>query len=54
MATPRYCRYRNTVVDLRECADALEQRERPRSEEEAARYRLTVLCCSIAAHLDDE
>lgn len=33
---PRYCRYQNTVVDLRE-APALQQGERPRIEEEAAR-----------------
>jgi hypothetical protein len=48
-----YCRFENTLTDLRDCADALETEEeqdiaKMSGWERAARTDLIALCCEIA------
>lgn len=45
MANMGYCRFQNTVEDLRDCADHLQDELSP--EEERARQRLVELCLEI-------
>ena len=47
MSNMAYCRFRNTLEDLRDCAEHLED-ELP-DEESAARDRLIKICAEIAA-----
>jgi hypothetical protein len=52
-----YCRFENTLEDLRDCADALS--EGPPSpetpyEERLARWKLLRLCVEIAENYSDE
>jgi hypothetical protein len=48
-----YCRFTNTLGDLRDCYDTMD--EVPESEEEqAARRRLLVMCRQIADDYEDE
>ena len=47
MTNMSYCRFRNTVLDLRDCYENME--EEPASEEEKkARLRLIKRCCEVA------
>lgn len=50
MANMSYCRFQNTVQDLRDCYDALEVSgiDSLSSEEKRAAIRVINLCCSIA------
>ncbi len=47
MSNMSYCRFRNTLPDLRDCADNMWD-ELEDQEEEAARKRLIALCKKIA------
>jgi hypothetical protein len=52
MANMSYCRFRNTLEDLRDCYDNIDDVESP--EEEKARQRLIELCKRIAAEFEEE
>jgi hypothetical protein len=47
-----YCRFSNTLTDLRDCYDNMDE---PCSEaEQAARYRLLILCRDIVGDYVDD
>ena len=47
MSNMSYCRYQNTLRDLEDCYDVME--DDPKSQEErSARLALIRLCCNIA------
>jgi len=46
MSNMSYCRFRNTLADLRDCYDNLDEDVRS-DEESGARRRLIELCCGI-------
>lgn len=48
MANMSYCRFQNTVGDLRDCADSMDDLELS-YEEARARYRLIKICVEIAS-----
>lgn len=49
MANMEYCRFQNTLLDLKECRDVLDNREPLTSREEVdAAKELIMLCMSIA------
>lgn len=49
MSNMSYCRFQNTLSDLRDCADALEEDDEPLSSEEArAAIKLIEECFRIA------
>lgn len=57
MGNMSYCRFRNTLQDLRDCMDAMDEGDdKPLSKEEnAARYRLVMVCQTIADnYIDDD
>ena len=54
MSNMSYCRFRNTLSDLRDCYDALRNEEELNEEEERAKQRLIKLCRSIAADFEEE
>ena len=43
-----YCRFRNTLEDLRDCYFNLSEVQDLSSDEERAREKLIKLCCTIA------
>lgn len=47
MSNMAYCRFRNTLEDLRDCYDTMD--EETSEEEKRAKQRLIDLCCQIAA-----
>jgi hypothetical protein len=47
MGNMSYCRFQNTVGDLRDCSEAMEDPELS-AEEKAARIRLIKICVAIA------
>lgn len=48
MSNMSYCRFRNTLGDLKDCYEHMDAEEELRSEEETrARKRLIELCCDI-------
>lgn len=49
MSNMSYCRFQNTVNDLQDCADAIEETDDLSPEEARARIRLIKLCQQIAA-----
>lgn len=51
MANMSYCRFRNTLVDLRDCRDNLGNTES--IEETKAEKKLIELCKEIAAEYED-
>ena len=53
MSNMSYCRFRNTLEDMRDCADAMDE-PIDNDEETAARYRLIKLCVRIADDYRDE
>lgn len=54
MANMSYCRFHNTLQDLHDCADHLEDDDLSEMEEKA-RKRLIRLCCQIAGdYREDE
>jgi len=48
MSNMSYCRFQNTLPDLEDCADHMEDTDLS-PEEEAAKARLIDVCISIAA-----
>lgn len=48
-----YCRFQNTLTDLRDCYDKMDDSDLS-PEEEAARLRLLKLCLKIAAEYAEE
>lgn len=44
-----YCRFQNTLQDLRDCYYNIEEVEDMSEEEKSARKKLIELCCNIAA-----
>ena len=52
MANMTYCRFRNTVDDLQDCYDAMDEPVSP--EEQQARRRLIRLACEIALNYGAE
>jgi hypothetical protein len=54
MTNMSYCRFHNTLLDLRDCADAMENpRDKASTDEAIARRRLIELCVDIAARFED-
>lgn len=53
MANMSYCRFQNTVVDLRDCYEHIDD-EGLSAEEMGAQARLITLCRQISALFDDE
>ena len=58
MSNMSYCRFRNTLADLRDCYDNMNDidlsEESDGNDEIAARQRLIDLCCDIALAYGDE
>lgn len=56
MANMSYCRFQNTLSDLRDCedSDGMYDPETLSGEERDARKRLIALCASIASEFEDE
>jgi hypothetical protein len=53
MANMAYARFRNTLADLRDCEEHMEDDDEELGEEEAlARRKLIELCAKIAAEYD--
>lgn len=42
-----YCRFRNTLMDLRECYNSMQEEEELGVEEEAAKKEIIELCATI-------
>jgi hypothetical protein len=53
MANMSYCRFENTVRDLEDCYDAMDERDLSEIETNARR-RLIALCVDIACDYGDE
>jgi hypothetical protein len=53
MANMSYCRFRNTLTDLKDCYDNLWDEDLS-PEEERARERLIIVCHGIASDTQDE
>lgn len=51
MSNMSYCRWQNTLSDLRECAASLEQREPLSREERAAALATLQLCATMLEEL---
>ena len=54
MSNMSYCRFSNTVGDLQDCYDAMDETEKLSPAESKARQRLIRLCVSIAEDYGDE
>lgn len=54
MANMSYCRFQNTLSDLRDCARALEEGEPLSDDEQRARNRLVELCAEIVSSFAEE
>jgi len=55
MGNMSYCRFQNTLGDLRDCEDALDHPDEPLSPDEArARQALIELCARIAEDFGDD
>lgn len=52
MANMSYCRFENTLADLRDCQEAMD--EDLSNSEERCRRNLIKICCQIAADYGDE
>lgn len=53
MPNMTYCRFQNTLADLRDCYDAMDEEELS-EEEQKARQRLISLCSDITSDYGDE
>ena len=53
MGNMSYCRFRNTLGDLRDCLSVMDETTHLGEEETAARQRLISLCSRIAREYDD-
>lgn len=54
MANMSYCRFGNTLSDLRDCKEALENQEELSSREAKKAKALIDLCRNIADNYDDD
>lgn len=54
MANMSYCRFQNTLTDLRDCEENIHDTEDLSQEEERARKQLIALCKRIAEEFEDE
>ena len=54
MGNMAYCRFRNTVKDLEECKEALENEDIESAEEKKKAKALIELCREIANSFDDD
>jgi hypothetical protein len=54
MSNMSYCRFRNTLKDLQDCADVINETDDLSLEEAAARKRLIRLCRDIAEETEGE
>lgn len=56
MANMSYCRFQNTLADLRDCeeSDGMWDPETLSDEEKRARTALISLCCTIASEHGDQ
>ena len=54
MSNMSYCRFQNTLSDLRECYYAIEGKEELSVEESQARDQMLVICREIVELLDEE
>jgi len=48
MSNMSYCRFRNTLDDLRDCQEALHDEKELSAEEERAKRGLIIICKEIA------
>lgn len=53
MANMSYCRFENTVNDLRDCYENMDDEDMSEAEKKA-RIRLIKLCVQLAADYEDE
>ncbi len=53
MGNMSYCRFENTLPDLRDCYDNMDDEENLSPEEKRARKRLIQLCSDIAIDYGD-
>jgi len=53
MSNMSYCRFQNTVLDLRDCQENMDDGDLS-PEEKRARKRLIKICCQIASDYSDE
>jgi len=53
MSNMGYCRFQNTLADLRDCYDHIEDVEDLSEEEARARKRIVKLCLTIADESED-
>ena len=49
-----YCRFQNTLIDLRDCESALWEDEELSKEEKKAKKELIELCSEISANFENE
>ena len=54
MSTMGYCRFQNTLGDLRDCYDHIDDTEEMSDEEKKARLKLIAVCKEIADDHEDE
>jgi hypothetical protein len=54
MSNMSYCRFRNTLNDLRDCSDHFDDNDDLLEEERAARTKLVDLCSKIAEDHEDD
>jgi hypothetical protein len=54
MANMGYCRFQNTLEDLRDCYEHIDKPVENNEEEEHARQRLIKLCGKIAEATDED
>lgn len=52
MSNMSYCRFRNTLIDLEDCYDNIN--DNLEGDEEEARKQLIELCCDIALEFGEE
>lgn len=53
MSNMHYCRFQNTLSDLRDCADAIRDGEELSPEEQRAKDKLVELCQQIVDEVGD-
>jgi hypothetical protein len=54
MSNMSYCRFQNTVSDLDDCYENMDEADEISDEEKRSRIRLINLCCQIAQDYGDE
>ena len=54
MSNMGYCRFQNTLADLRDCYDAMQEDGALSEEEAKARLKLIKRCCIIADQYGEE